>query len=74
MSSLTRVKQNKPVGTDEVDTASTSLGTEEEDELLALRVVELVHEFLPFRDVHGAVKTEVTIPEENRFSKTPNRY
>lgn len=67
---FTRVKQNKPVGTDEVDTTSTSLGTEEEDEFLALWIIELVHKLLPFRDVHGAIQTEVAIPEENRLSKT----
>ena len=38
----TRIKEDEPVRADKVDTASTSFATEQEDEFLAVRVVELV--------------------------------
>lgn len=60
----TWVEKNQTVGADEVDTTATSLATEEEDELLAFGIVELIDELLTLRDVHRAVESEVPIPEE----------
>lgn len=58
----TRIEEDEPVRADEVDTASTSFATEQEDELLAIRVVELIDKLLAFVDSHRAVQTEVSVP------------
>lgn len=60
-SRLTRVKKNQTICANQVDTASTSFATEQENKLFAVRVVELVHQLLPFADGHAAVKPEVGI-------------
>lgn len=58
---LTRIKENQPVRSDEVDAATSSLGREKEDELLAVGVVELVDELLTLLRRHGAVQTEEAV-------------
>lgn len=60
----TRVKQNKAVGANKVDTTSSGLATEKEDEFLPLGVVELIDKLLPLRDAHTAVESEAPIPGE----------
>jgi hypothetical protein len=49
---ITRVKQNKTVGANKVDTASSSLAAQKEDKLLAFRIIELIDKLLSLRDVH----------------------
>ena len=53
-----RVEEDEPVGADEVEAAAAGLGAEEEDELVAGGVVELVDQLLALVDVHGAVEAE----------------
>lgn len=65
---LTRVKEDKSVCADEVDTTSTSLATEQEDKLLAFRVVELVNHLLTLGNGHCAVKPEVPVSIHARMS------
>ena len=67
---LTRVEEDKPVSTDQVDTTSTGLATQQEDELLAVRVVELINQLLSLIDRHCAVETEVTIPIQRHQPST----
>ena len=52
------VEEDQPVGTDQVQAAAAGLAAEQEDELLSLGVVELVHQLLAFVDVHRAVQTQ----------------
>ena len=59
----TRVEQNQAVCADEVDTTSTGFATKQEDKLLPIRVVKLIDQLLPFVDRHGAVQTEVAVPQ-----------
>ncbi len=58
----TGVKQDEPIRADQVDTASSSLATQKEDELLPIGVIELVNKLLPLVDSHSTVQTEVLIP------------
>lgn len=60
----TRIKENQPISSDEVDTASTSFTTEQEDELLPLWIVERIYEFLPFGNGHGSIQPEVAVSGE----------
>jgi hypothetical protein len=46
----TWVKENKSIGPNEIDSASTSFAAQEEDEFLPFRVVELVNELLSLCD------------------------
>lgn len=57
----TWVKQNQSVGTNQVDSASTGFATEQENELLSLRIVELVHEFLSFVNRHCTIEPKEAI-------------
>ena len=67
---LTRVEEDQTVRADQVDTTSTSLTAQQENELLAIRVVELINQLLPLIDRHCAVETEVTIPIQRRQPST----
>ena len=58
----TRVEEDEPVSTDQVDTTSTGLATQQEDKLLAVRVIELVNQLLPLVDRLRAVQAEVPVP------------
>lgn len=60
----TRVKQNKTVGANKIDATSSSLAAKKEDELLPFRIVELIDKFLPFRDGHGTIESETSVPEQ----------
>ena len=51
------IKQDQTVGTDQVDTTSSSFTTEQEHKLLALGVVEPIDELLTLVDVHRSVET-----------------
>jgi hypothetical protein len=57
----TWIKENETIGTNKVDTASSSFTREKKDKLFAFRVIELIHEFLPFCNRHGPVQAEVII-------------
>ena len=63
----TWVEQDQAIRTDEVDSASTGLAAQQEYELLALRVVELINELLALGDRHRAVQTEEPIPTGAMF-------
>lgn len=56
-----RVHKHQAVGTDQVDTTAAGLGRQEENELRAFWVVELVDDFLPLVDGHGAVEPETAV-------------
>ena len=56
-----RIEEDEPVGADEVEAAAAGLAAEEEDELLAVRVVKLVDELLALGDVHGTVEAEAAV-------------
>ena len=56
-----RIEENEAVGADEVKAAAAGLAAEEEDELFAVRVIELVDELLALGDVHGAVEAEAAV-------------
>jgi hypothetical protein len=64
----TRIKENQPVGTDEIDAASSRLAAQEEHELLAGRVVELVHHLLALRNGHRPVEPEESVPGQAKPS------
>jgi len=70
----TRIEQNKPVSTNKIDTTSSSLATQEEDEFFPLRVVELINKFLPLRDTHGAVESETPVPEKSSVEIAVDGY
>lgn len=55
------VEEDEPVGTDEVDTAPSSLGTEEEDKLASVGVVEMVDELLSLGDSHRSVQSQAGV-------------
>jgi hypothetical protein len=55
------VEEYESVGPNEVEPTPTSFTAEKEYELIAIRVVELVHKFLALGDVHCAIETEGTI-------------
>ena len=59
--SLTWIEQYQTVRTDEVDTTPSRFTTQKKDELLALGIIELVHQLLSFADGHRAVQAEVAI-------------
>jgi len=56
-----RVEEDEAVRADEVETAATSFGGEEEDEFGAFGVVEFVDELLALAHVHGAIETETAV-------------
>ena len=58
---LTRVKENKTIRANEIDTASAGFTAQEEDKLFSIRVVELVYELLSFVDGHSTVQTEIPV-------------
>ena len=55
------VEEDKAIGADEIETASTSFRGKEEDEFGGLGIVEFVDELLPFRHIHCAVKAETAV-------------
>ena len=56
-----RVKEDEPVGSDEVEAAAAGLTAKKKDKLLAVRVVELVDELLALADIHGAIEAEAAV-------------
>lgn len=58
----TRVEEDEPVSANQVNTTSTGLATQEEDELLAVGVVKLVDQLLTLVDRLRAVQAEVPVP------------
>jgi len=56
-----RVKQDKAIGANKIDTASAGLAAQKEDEFLSFRVIELIDKLLSFRDAHRAVESETPI-------------
>lgn len=60
---LTRVEEDKAIGTDEVDTATSCFAREEENELLPLRIVELIDQLLSLLDICASLQTEVAVPD-----------
>ena len=63
----TGVEEDKSVGANQIDTASTGFTTEQEDEFFAFRIVELIHKFLAFRDSHGTIQPEMSISDGDEF-------
>jgi len=59
---LTRVKQDETIGTNEVDTASTSFAAEQKYKLFSIRIIKLIDEFLSLGDGHSSIKPEETVP------------
>ena len=55
----TRIEEDQPVGTDEIETASSSLAAEEEDEGRVFRIIELIDELLTL--LYGYVTIESQI-------------
>ena len=58
---LTGVKEDETVCADEIDTTSSGLATQQEDELLSFGIVELINELLSLGNGHRAVQTEVAV-------------
>ena len=52
---LTRVEEDQSVSTDQVDTTTTGFAAQQEDELFAIGVVELIDELLTLVDCLRAV-------------------
>lgn len=50
------IEEDEAVRADEVEATATGFAAEEEDELVAFRVVELVDELLTFVDVHRTIQ------------------
>lgn len=59
----TGVKQDQSIRADKVDTASSSFTTEQEDELFAFWIVELVNKLLTLVRGHCAIQTEIRISD-----------
>ena len=51
------IKEHQPIGADQIEPTTTGFAGEEEDELGAFGIVELVHQLLPLVDVHRAVES-----------------
>jgi hypothetical protein len=56
------VKQYQAIGSDQIDSAATSFGTQEEYELLAFGVVEVRDNLGSPVDVHRTIETHAAIP------------
>lgn len=56
-----RVKEDQSICTDQVDSATASLRTEQEDKLLALGIIEPRYDLGPLIDVHGSVEPDAAI-------------
>jgi hypothetical protein len=52
---LTRIKQNQSVRSNEIYPTAACFGTEQEDELFAIRVIELIDKFLSLGNRHRSV-------------------
>ena len=52
---LTRVEEDQSVSTDQVDTTATGFAAQQEDELFAIGVIELIDELLTLVDCLRAV-------------------
>jgi hypothetical protein len=64
-----RIEQDQTVGTDQVDTTSTSFTTEQEDEFFPFRIIEAVDQLLTLVYVHGTVQPQASVPDAlPRFS------
>lgn len=59
----TRIEEDQTVCTNEVDTTSAGFATQQEHELLAFWIVELINELLSLVDGHCTVQSEVAVPE-----------
>ncbi len=66
----TRVEQYETICANQVDTTSSSLTTEQKDELFSIRIIELVDEFLTFVDCHTTVQSEVAVSVVNVSPRT----
>lgn len=55
------VEEDQPVGANQVDTTTTCFTTQQKNHLGSFWVVESIHEFLTFVDVHGSVEPETAI-------------
>lgn len=56
------IKEDQAVGTNQIDTTASSFATEQENEFLALGIVEAVDQLLTLVDVHRSVKTQTSVP------------
>ncbi|KAI6748453.1 hypothetical protein HG530_015489 [Fusarium avenaceum] len=56
-----RVKQDKTVRTNKIDTASAGFAAEQEDKFIAFRIIETIDKLLALVDIHGTIKTETSV-------------
>ena len=64
----TRIKQNKPVCTNQVDTTSSSLTAEEEDKFWSVWIIELIYELLALVHGHSTIKSKTPVTSEKKLS------
>jgi hypothetical protein len=57
-----RIKEDQTVRTDEVDTTSSSFGTQQKDELFAFGIIEASYNLRALVHIHGAIQTDAAIP------------
>jgi len=55
------VEENETIRPDKVETATSGLAAQKEDEFGSIRVVELVNELLALGYIHGAVEAEAAV-------------
>lgn len=61
---LTRVEENKTIGSNQVDTATTCFAGQQEHKFLAFRIIELINKLLTFLDNRASFQSEVAISAE----------
>jgi len=61
MTLLTRIKENKPIRSNKINSTSTSLTAQQENELASFGIIKLINILLALRNSHTTIETEVAV-------------